>query len=74
VVSADAVISQGINEVDRSRNRYTKIDGGWRGHQAPHLNGTMPAGGNHLYLDGHASWIKFQSMRVRTDGDPSFWW
>ena len=28
VVSAHAVISQGIDEADRSRNRYTRIDGG----------------------------------------------
>ena len=74
VVAADGTISQGSSETYRDRNRYTKIDGGWRGHQAPHLNGRMPAGGNLLYLDGHASWLKFDKMRVRTSGDPSFWW
>lgn len=74
VIAADGTISQGNNETDPSKNRYTKIDGGWRGHQAPHLNGRLPAGGNHSYLDGHASWVKFNRMRVRTDGDPSFWW
>ncbi len=75
VVAADGTISQGANENDRSRNRYTKIDGGWRGHQSPHLdNNSRPAGGNSLYLDGHASWVKFPQMRVRTSGDPSFWW
>ena len=76
VISADAVISQGSNEADRSRNRYTKIDGGWRGHQSPHLDSTgrLPEGGNILALDGHAEWKKFARMRVRTSGDPSFWW
>ena len=23
---------------------------------------------------GHAGWIKFAQMKVRTSGDPSFWW
>ncbi|MBL9135856.1 MAG: type II secretion system protein [Verrucomicrobiales bacterium] len=76
VVAADATISQGDNQTDRSRNRYTKIDGGWRGHQSPHLNSTgrLPEGGNLLMLDGHAEWRKFDKMYVRTDGTPSFWW
>jgi prepilin-type N-terminal cleavage/methylation domain-containing protein len=74
VIVADGTISQGANEANRAQNRYTKIDGGWAGHQSPHLNGKVPAGGNHLYLDGHTSWVKFEKMKVRTDGDPSFWW
>lgn len=74
VVSADGTLSQGSNEADRTRNRYTKIDGGWKGHQAAHLNGLLPAGGNRVMLDGHAEWVNFQKMHVRTTGDPSFWW
>jgi hypothetical protein len=74
VIIADATISIGSNSADRTRNRYTKIDGGWRGHQTAHLNGTLPSGGNLLYLDGHTSWVRFQQMVVRTTGDPSFWW
>jgi prepilin-type N-terminal cleavage/methylation domain-containing protein len=75
VISADAILSAGNNQKDRTRNRYTGIDGGWKGHQSAHLNGKYPAGGNSLYLDGHANWIKFDKMVVRTDGsDPSFWW
>jgi type II secretory pathway pseudopilin PulG len=74
VVAADGTLSMGQNEKDRSRNRYTKIDGGWTGHQAPHLNGSIPAGGNLLMLDGHSEWRNFDRMRVRTSGDPSFWW
>jgi prepilin-type processing-associated H-X9-DG protein len=52
------------------------VDGGWRGHQSPHLasNGRLPEGGNLTMLDGHAEWRKFDRQRVRTDGDPSFWW
>lgn len=71
---ADAVISDSDNEKDRTRNRYTKIDGGWKGHQTAHLKGRLPEGGNLLYADGHVQWQKFEKMYVRTDGGPSFWW
>jgi prepilin-type N-terminal cleavage/methylation domain-containing protein/prepilin-type processing-associated H-X9-DG protein len=74
VTVADGTISNGENEKDRTKNSYTKVDGGWKGHQAPHLAGKLPAGGNLLMLDGHAEWRKFELMRVRTDGGPSFWW
>jgi hypothetical protein len=75
VVSADGTLSNGADMVNRSRNRYTGVMGGWsKGHQAAHLNGKLPAGGNVLCLDGHAAWKKFVSMVVRTDGDPAFWW
>ena len=74
VVAADGTISEGENELDRTKNKYTKIDGGWKGHQAPHINGKVPAGGNLLMLDGHAEWRKFQAMKVRTTGGPAFWW
>jgi prepilin-type N-terminal cleavage/methylation domain-containing protein len=74
VIIADATISQGGNEKDRTRNRYTKVDGGWRGHQTPHLNGRLPEGGNLAFGDAHVEWRRFEKMFVRTDGDPSFWW
>jgi prepilin-type N-terminal cleavage/methylation domain-containing protein len=74
VIVADATISEGDNEKDRSKNRYTKIDGGWKGHQSPHLNGRIPEGGTLLFGDGHVSWLKFDKMMVRTDGGPTFWW
>ena len=75
VVAADGTISEGENELDRTKNKYTKIDlGGWKGHQSPHLAGKLPAGGNLLLLDGHAEWRKFQAMKVRTTGAPAFWW
>jgi prepilin-type N-terminal cleavage/methylation domain-containing protein len=77
VIIADATISDGENEKDRTRNRYTKIDGGWAGHRTPHLNGRspqLPLGGTLLYGDGHTAWRKFEKMMVRTDGGPSFWW
>lgn len=74
VIIADSTISIGSNETDRSKNRYKGIDGGWRGHQTSHLNGKSAEGGNLLYADGHVAWKKFAQMRVRTDGDPTFWW
>ena len=77
VVSADATLSIGENMNDRSKNRYTKIDGGWRGHQSAHMGAKLPAGGNILYLDGHTEWKKFEKMIVRTrdnGGNPAFWW
>jgi prepilin-type N-terminal cleavage/methylation domain-containing protein len=80
VLAADGTLSIGENETDRTKNRYTKVDGGWRGHQSPHLNssGKLPVGGNSVYLDGHAEWKKFEKMRVRTFGNsggtPAFWW
>jgi prepilin-type processing-associated H-X9-DG protein len=76
IMLADATISQGSNETDRTRNQYRGIDGGWRGHQTAHLSpqGNLPAGGNLAFLDGHISWRRFDQMVVRTDGSPSFWW
>jgi prepilin-type N-terminal cleavage/methylation domain-containing protein len=75
VVSADAILSNGSSESNRERNTYRGIRGGWsKPHDSAHLQGRMPVGGNHLYLDGHASWEKFAKMTVRTTGEPAFWW
>ena len=74
VIIADATLSVGSNMADRTRNRYVRVDGGWRGHQSAHLNGSMPNGGNLLYLDGHTTWTPFRKMEVRTNDDPAFWW
>jgi prepilin-type N-terminal cleavage/methylation domain-containing protein/prepilin-type processing-associated H-X9-DG protein len=75
VIVADATLSTGADEVNRLNNRYTQIDGGWRGHQSAHLgNNRVPVGGNLLFLDGHTEWRRFEQMRVRTVGTPSFWW
>ena len=75
-ICADGTLSTGNNEKDRTKNKYKGIDGGWKGHQAAHLEGSLlPSGGNCVYLDGHAGWVNFNNMHVRTDGsDPSFWW
>lgn len=76
VIVADATLSEGHNETDRTKNNYIKITGGWsQPHRSAHVNGKMPIGGNLLYQDGHSSWRQFNKMVVRTDGsEPSFWW
>ena len=69
VIIADANISQGSNEKDRTKNRYVKIDGGWKGHQSPHLGArSIPEGGSSLYADGHVS-----LEEVRSDGRANRW-
>lgn len=73
VISADATLSTGANVNDRTKNRYV-VDGGWKGHKPAHMGGKLPLGGNLLYLDGHTEWKKFEKMRPRTTGDPTFWW
>jgi len=74
-LAACGTLSNGENMVDRTRNQYTDIDGGWaKNHFSPHLNGKIPIGGNVLYLDGHAAWKQFKKMVVRTTGSPAFWW
>jgi prepilin-type N-terminal cleavage/methylation domain-containing protein/prepilin-type processing-associated H-X9-DG protein len=83
VLVADATLSIGVDEINRQKNQYTKITtGGYsdkvNGHQTAHLAGKNPEGGNLLYLDGHASWVQFPKMKIRTDANaisaPAFWW
>jgi prepilin-type processing-associated H-X9-DG protein len=74
---ADGTISIGSNERDRTRNRYVRIEPGFRpGFNSPHLTsaGKLPSGGNIAFLDGHNEWRRFERMVVRTDGVESFWW
>ncbi|HYE30708.1 MAG TPA: type II secretion system protein [Methylomirabilota bacterium] len=75
VMIADATLSNGAVETDRTRNSYKGIRGGWsKAHDSAHIYGKVPDGGNLLFLDAHVEWRKFPAMRVRTDGDPAFWW
>ena len=70
----DATLSRGRNEFDRSGNNYTDIVGGSPiHHQAAHLNGIMPEGGNQLFLDNHVEWRAWRDMDLRTSGQ-AFWW
>ena len=69
---ADVVISDpGAN----GTTNFTSIQGGWiKPHHTSHLNGSWPAGGNILFMDGHVSWRDFRLMSLRTIGDPGFWY
>ena len=80
-IIADATLSTGENQTDRSKNNYSKIlNGGWqnkgKGHQSPHLGSrNLPEGGNLLFGDGHVAWRKLDKMFVRTSANPpAFWW
>ena len=79
VLCADATISTGNNELNRSANKYTDIQGSTKvpPHRTYHMRGALPQGGNLGMMDGHVEWGRFDSMRVRTVtgyGGPSFWW
>jgi hypothetical protein len=41
---------------------------------AAHLVGTIPAGGNVGFKDGHVVWRKFDVMNPITSSGPTFWW
>lgn len=73
-VVTDASLSRARNEIDRSNNNYTDIIGGSPiHHQAAHLNGIMPEGGNELFLDNHVDWRSWREMDLRTSGQ-AFWY
>ena len=80
IMTADAILSTGWNQQNRTLNRYSNIDaGGWsKPHETAHLTGKVPKGGNVLFLDGHVEYKKFEKMIVRTDRNdaqnPAFWW
>jgi prepilin-type N-terminal cleavage/methylation domain-containing protein len=76
-LAADPILSNGANTVNRRRNRYMRVDSGGGGifqFNSTHVVGDYPVGGNQLFLDLSARWIKFERMVIRTSGDPSFWW
>jgi prepilin-type N-terminal cleavage/methylation domain-containing protein/prepilin-type processing-associated H-X9-DG protein len=72
VLAADATIQ--VNVLNGS---FTFVLGGFaKPHTSPHLNGSLPAGGNLGMLDGHVEWRRFQDMQIRTPSSaaPNFWW
>lgn len=78
---ADATISQnnqmttGSPQTPSNGNNYTDVVGGYPIHHlSPHLNGSVPAGGNVGFKDAHAEWRLFQDMQPRTSSGPYFWW
>ena len=75
VLSADATLSDTATMPATAANNFTDVPGGfYKHHLAPHLNGTIPAGGNIGFKDGHVQWRKFGVMQPRTDKGKVFWW
>jgi prepilin-type N-terminal cleavage/methylation domain-containing protein len=75
VIAADATLSAEANARARGGNNFSEVRGGWaKPHSSAHLDQTRPAGGNLVFMDGHAVWRKFLEMEVRTTGAPAFWW
>jgi prepilin-type N-terminal cleavage/methylation domain-containing protein/prepilin-type processing-associated H-X9-DG protein len=69
VLLADATLQTGPG------GSFTFVSGGYpKPHTSPHLNGSVPAGGNVAMLDGHVEWRRFQDMQIRSTGGPFFWW
>ncbi len=72
-LAVDAVLSAGGG---RHANFHRIIHGSMpRPDRTNHLNGTQPAGGNVLFLDGHVAWRDFEEMdETKVTGVPVFWW
>ena len=85
ILIADAILSVGsaLPGYSKPQNNYLSIAGGFQQngrtypHTSPHIRGTLPAGGDAGYKDGHAEWHKFGTptvMSPRTIGGAIFWW
>lgn len=77
VLVADATLSAGsiLPGYAHPENNYVNIAGGFKfAHVSPHLRGSVPAGGNLGFKDGHVAWKKFELMTPRTVAAPAFWW
>ena len=72
----------GFGNANKYTYNYINVAGGFPVHHlSPHLKGTLPAGGNVGFKDGHVEWRKFELMSQRVDAtvgastkSPSFWW
>lgn len=66
VIVSDEILSKTqtppYDFVVKSDNVPPEFGGAYR---PPHRDRDMPAGGNNLYLDGHAGWTKFFNMKPR---------
>lgn len=71
-LTADATLSQGGNFTSIICDWY--VNGAKKNARSPHLKGNRPAGGNIVFLDGHAGWRRFQEMRIRTWAGSDFWY
>jgi len=76
---ADATISE--NRTPSDPGSFVSVLGGFSPggktlpHISPHLKGTLPAGGNIAFKDGHVAWRPFKDMNQRASGiSRGFWW
>jgi len=73
VLMTDIVLSVTPNRSWANRNFVSARGGYFAGHGTTHRSGDRPLGGTNLYLDGHAEWVNFDSMKDRTVSSPRFW-
>jgi len=76
-VVSDVVISAKKN-IGRGMTNFAQVPSGVVPyHRSSHMHrGTIPAGGNQLFLDWHVEWRPFHQMRVRTRANspgPNYW-
>lgn len=73
VLIADAT----LNTQSNGSGSWDSIQGGYnKAHTTSHIAGSVPAGGNVVFLDSHVEWRPFSQMSVRTvaTGAPFFFW
>lgn len=71
-IAFDAVLSEGLNNFANVSSTSGIIDV----HKSGHMEKSVPAGGNILFLDGHVSWRKFRDMKPwynTNNRDIRFW-
>ena len=73
VLMSDIVISKNDTRNTADKNFLTVYGGYFAGHGTTHRKGDRPVGGNLLFLDGHAEWRNFDSMKNRLVSWPYFW-
>jgi len=78
-----AILSTGIqpNLLTDGFNGVPGFGGAPEQNQTSHLNGAVPAGGNHVFMDGHVSWQNFSlkyapvaKIRSQNMTGVYFWW
>jgi prepilin-type N-terminal cleavage/methylation domain-containing protein/prepilin-type processing-associated H-X9-DG protein len=74
VLMSDITLSRIDSRNDANKNFVTVFGGFASGHGTTHRKGDRPLGGNILFLDGHVTWRPFDSMRVRLNVAPFFWY
>jgi prepilin-type N-terminal cleavage/methylation domain-containing protein/prepilin-type processing-associated H-X9-DG protein len=71
-IAFDAVLSEGLNNF----NNVSSSSGIVSVQRSGHMEGPLPAGGNVLFVDGHAAWRPFKQMKCRyntNQRDIRFW-